>query len=362
MRYFAGVACVVLGLACSASAQVIVHPRFGGTIFGYSVDPHGVEGLLSEYLLLQDGNFLVASEAFSVKTGRIVKVIAVQNETSDSYMTLGVFGHHVAVDEFFQPGTASFPTIVPLKHNAFTGNWTPPIRPGYYLAALSQNLATAEVGVLTFAADGAHPPAIFGSDISANTFGPEVVLTDFRFCGCVAPAIAYDTRLHVAVVAAHTGKDIELALANATTGTVTDFAGTGSGPVNGIAVDPMTHIAVTTTGGDASDAAGVQFYNLETLTGSQLLLPCSDNGSASYPPLSVTFDPEHALFLVEQLASTCGSGSAIDVYDESGNLQATVTGFQQLSATPSPIDLHPSNRTGFILADPKATTLQSFSY
>src|SRR5262245_31774725 len=43
---------------------IIVQPQFAGQILGYDVDHGGTEGLLSEYVNLQDGNVLAATETF----------------------------------------------------------------------------------------------------------------------------------------------------------------------------------------------------------------------------------------------------------------------------------------------------------
>jgi len=51
----------------------------------------------------------------------------------------------------------------------------------------------------------------------------------------------------------------------------------------------------------------------------------------------VANDPQHRLFLVTQpYTSTGGSGSSIDVYDETGNLIETINGFNSENANYPP--------------------------
>jgi hypothetical protein len=242
--------------------------------------------------------------------------------------------------------------------------WTPQIADGYLLWDVEGNTKTSDVAVVTYENGGNGTPLIFSSNIAANTFGSPVAINDTRFCFCAVPVAAYDQTNNTAVLATFTGtrNNPELAIADLTSGKVTEFAGVGAGFVNGIAVDPKTNLAVTTTEGDALDQAGVQFYDLKKQTGFQIILPCSDDGAEALSGLTVAFDPDHSLFLVEQYATTCSSGTAIDVYDESGNLIEMLTDFQQLGTSPVPVVLKPKTRTGFIMGDSIGTTLQSFSY
>lgn len=343
---------------------VVVQPKFGGHLLGFGIDPSGGEGLLSEYVELPDGNSLIATETFRQTTGKIVKVVAKENDSQNGYGTWGVYGQHVGLDEFYQQGTNTFPVLAPLKGNAVTGAWTPPIQQGYYLHNIAGNLRNSDVAVLTFENGGNYLPSVFASNLKANTFGPQVAITDGAFCSCDSPVIALDTRTHQAVLGTATGTTTppRLAIADLRTGSVTVFTGIGDNFVNGIAVDPATDIAVTTTEGSAIQPAGVQFYDLKNQTGFQVILPCSAGGGQDYAGMTVAFDPVDSLFLVAQLNTTCSAASAIDVYDENGNLLEMLIGFQQFSPTPTPINLHPGDRTGFVYEDRFLLALQSFNY
>ena len=359
----AALAPALIGAAVSAHAagSVIVHSKYGGYLLGFGVDPVGNEGLLSEYIALKTGKSFIATETFDRATGKIVKVIAKQNNTRDAYGTWGVFGPQVGVDEYYQARKKTFPVLNPLSGNTFNGAWSLSIAKGYYLSNIVGNLKNSDVAVLTFSF-GTDLPTVFASNVAANTFGQGVTVNNQDFCDCASPVIALDDQANEAVLASTNGETPEIAIADFGSGNVTTFAGVGYGYVNGIAVDGLRGIAVTTTGGAGFEPAGVQFYDLNKQTGFEVFLPCSGDGGPDYPGLTVAFDPEHSLFLIEQLDTTCSSGTAIDVYDEKGNLQEMLTNFATLPASPTPIALHPKDRTGFVYEDRTATSLQSFSY
>jgi hypothetical protein len=97
------------------------------------------------------------------------------------------------------------------------------------------------------------------------------------------------------------------------------------GFVNGLAVDPNPGIAATTTELNAQ----VEFYDLTKKTGvAAVQLPCTTNVSQYNSGSGIGVDPIHKLFLVtDTYYCAVRQGSAIVVYDESGNLLETITGF-----------------------------------
>jgi hypothetical protein len=343
------------------AGTVVVQPKFGGYMVGFGIDPAGKEGLLSEYVALQNGKNFIATETFDQKSGKILSVLAKRNNTMDSYATWGVFGQHVGLDEYYQARKQTFPVLAPLDGNSFNAAWKLSVQQDYYLSNVVGNFANSDVAVLTYSFS-TDLPTVFASNIAANTFGTQVTVNDEEFCDCESPVIALDDAANEAVLSSSYGETPEVAIADLASGNVTEFTGVGYGFVSGIAVDGKSGIAVTTTGGGGLEPAGVEFYNLNNQTGTEFFLPCSDNGSPDYFGLSVAFDPIHSLFFVEQYQTTCSSGTAIDVYDESGNLQEMLTQFSLLPVSPTPIALNPRNRTGFIYQDRTATTLQSFTY
>jgi hypothetical protein len=64
--------------------NVIVTPRFGGTILGFDVDQNGTEGLLSESSTSGCG---YATETFDQKTGAIIKVLSKGSSCADDEVT-----------------------------------------------------------------------------------------------------------------------------------------------------------------------------------------------------------------------------------------------------------------------------------
>ncbi|MBV9027094.1 MAG: hypothetical protein JO311_00630, partial [Candidatus Eremiobacteraeota bacterium] len=65
-------------------------------------------------------------------------------------------------------------------------------------------------------------------------------------------------------------------------------------------------------------------------------------------------------FLVTEPYNACGQGSALIVYDESGNLVETITGFKFAIGEPAPA-INPTTRTGFAFG-PQFSQLQQFFY
>jgi hypothetical protein len=337
--------------------NVIVHPQFGGAILGFGIDPAGSEGLLSEYTDLRNGGVMTATETFDLKTGKIVKVVSRQTGKVAAFKTWGVFGNHVGLSQKTVNNTVDYLTLRPLSANKFTGVWTPPFLEGYLLSSLSSYEEGAKVAVMTYENGGNLQLSLFSSNLAKNSFGPQVAITDGTFCICNSPVMAYDIKTNEAVLASSNSTFSTIATANLTTGVVTEFPGLGFGFVAGISVDPETGIAATTSISDA----GVEFYDLATQTEIEVTLPCS-LGEEQFSGNSVQIDPVNQVFLVQQIFNACDKGARLYVYDEKGTVLETLTGFQILPLSPTPIALHPSDRSGFMFQTRLATTLQSFTY
>ena len=192
-----------------------------------------------------------------------------------------------------------------------------------------------------------------------------ITITDEDFVNGGNPPMAYNSATNQAVLGHATlGNPFvpgKIATVDLTTGTFTKFTGVGLGDVNGIAVDPVTNTACTTTEIDFS----VEFYNLATQTGFAQPLPGAVN--QFFSGADVQFDPVNRLFLVAQPnSSTAFSGSSIHVYDVAGNLVESIDGLNFSNAfnvVPAHIALNPGRRIGFIDGpDEGVTQLQAFSY
>jgi hypothetical protein len=355
----------------AAGIGVIVHSKFGGQIFGFDIDQNGTEGVLSEAQTLSRGNVLAAVETFDQTTGNILKVEA-KTQTQDDFVTLGVVGSSVGLVEHehvvsFLHVQRTFHTLNPLSGNKFNGVWTPPIGLKHLIepAGVSRSQGVTNVAVFALDNSGNFIPFVFSSNVAANTFGPVVKITDSNNFGSVPPPIAYDSNTNQAVLGGGPGcfgcRPV-IGLADLTKGTFTEFTGTGFGFINGIAVDSADGIACTTT----EDDANVEFYDLQTQTAFNVVLPGS-GGQQFLSGADVEFDPINKVFLIAQPnSSSAPSGSTIYVYDTKGNLKETINGFSfsnTFNVVAAHIALNPGKRIGFV-DGPSAgvTDIQSFTY
>ena len=364
----------VLGFSCVAAAQtpevasdplvgpgkIIVHPKFGGQIFGFDIDQNGSEGVLTEAQTLQNGNTLNAVETFDQKTGKIVKVVR-KTETLDQDITLGVVGtsvgliEHDHVSGIYVVGR-SYHMMNPLEGNKYTASWTPGFNASHIITGVSRNQGTPTNAFFVYDNSINNPHNfVFASNVAENTFGPRVKLNVPQW-GYGTP-VAFDTKTNQAVLAQDYGSPTDVpvvGIVNLTKGKVVTFNGVGLGFVNGIAVDSEDGIACTTTEIDSD----VEFYDLKTQTGFSELLAESQGQLNS--GADVEFDPIHKLFLIAQPISTAGS-SAIQVYDPKGNFVESLNGFNMPSDTVIPIHIavNPSNRSGYV---DDVAGIRSFTY
>jgi hypothetical protein len=354
--------------------SVIVHSQFGGQIFGFDIDQNGTEGVLSEAQDLNNGKVLSAVETFDQATGKILKVVS-KLETEDDFLTLGIANGSVGLVEHEEVkgiyvDKRVYEELNPLSKNKFTGLWKPPLASNDIILGVSRDQSTSTMAVLAFENGGNDSTFVFGSDVATNTFGPVITLTDPTFFFSNGPVVAYDSKTNQAVIAASTGAvggpPPVIALANLTTGKVTEFTGLPGAPplregfINGLAIDAEDGIAVTTTEVDFS----VEFYDLKTETGFAVTLPGATNQLQSGS--DVEYDPVNKLFFVAQSVSSTGSGSSIQVYDTKGNLVESLNGFNFSNAFNvvfTHIALNPSNRSGYVDGpDSGVTEIQSFTY
>ncbi len=355
--------------------SIFVNSQFGGSIFGFDIDQNGTEGVLSEGQTLPNGNTLAAVETFNQATGKIVKVVKKTDNSLDDYVTHGIVGtsiglvEHQIVPQLYITKRV-YQELNPLDENKFTGNWKTPLTKDDIIIGVSRDQGFPTTAVFAFK-NGQFTSFVFAADLAAKTIGPIVNLTDQIFGFNYSPVMAYDTVTNQAVIASSTGAvggpAPQIALANLTTGEVTQFTGVpepplGPGSVNGIAVDSEDGIALTATELNGN----ITFYDLATQTGFLVALP--DAGQVT-SGTDVEFDPVHKLFFVAQQVSGTASGSSIQVYDTKGNFVESLNGFTFSDASSvigTYIALNPSNRSGFVNSSgPDGTqgnALQSFTY
>jgi DNA-binding beta-propeller fold protein YncE len=133
--------------------------------------------------------------------------------------------------------------------------------------------------------------------------------------------------------------------------------GLGSGSVMGVAIDSTTHMMCTTT----SDDSNVEFIDLTSKSGFAENLPNGvGEGSGGG---AVAVDELNHLFIVTQPAGVLKSAS-VYVYDEQGNLQESIQGFDfqnSNAAVFAYVAINPRLRIGYATSANSAQ-LQSFTY
>ncbi len=209
-------------------------------------------------------------------------------------------------------------------------------------------------------------PVVFSSNISDNTFGPAIEITDLNFITEAPPIIAFDPIRNQAILGHDKPSPFILppliGFVDLATGSFEVKTGLGLGVINGVAVDSEDGVLCTDTSFDTA----VQFYNLTDFTGISVLLPGSKPDGSLAAGTDIEFDPINKLFLVAQeFSGTAESGSSIQVYDLAGNLVESIDGlnFQGgFNVFPIHITLNPRRRMGFVNGPDLTTAIQSFSY
>jgi hypothetical protein len=369
------------GFFCFANAQIsseaselpkgpgkaIVHPKFGGTIFGFDIDRNGTEGIFSE--AIGSGECPYATETFDQATGHIIKVVRKGKSAGcgDDDVTWGIVGSSVGLVEHQHSPTfdhlqMTFLVLNPLGSNEVTGSWVTPEKKTAEIWGVSRNQGTPTNAFQVYD----FPTQllfVYGSDVAKNTFGPVVQITS------TPGIIGLNTKTNAAILSVGDGDPFgpsyvyQLDLA---TGKTTSFLGIGSGQVMGIAVDSDDDMAVTTTFGDA----GVEFYDLKSQTGFEVILPgIPENCNNACTGVDVEFDPIHKLFLVAQpISSQEANLSTIYVYNKRGTLLETLNGFnfytERFDVFPVHMAIRPSDRSGFVDVTNSigVGAIQSFTY
>ncbi len=242
----------------------------------------------------------------------------------------------------------------PVTAQGFTGDWTPPVKDIDVLqAGANQDSSSAVLFAIELKKD--DRPDLLVSDVAAGTFTNLIHLDANLFGLGNGPHLAQYTSANKAVLAlspdggavggsAPLNVSIDLA-----TGETHQFGGYNlgefhAGYVNGLAVDPNTGIAATTTELNSQ----VEFYDMDKMRGiTAVQLPCTDNTDQVNSGSGIAVDPVHKLFLVtDQFYCDGNEGSAIVVYDEKGNLVETITGSISPSANRRQCSIRPSAWAG----------------
>lgn len=353
----------------------VLTTRDGGQIFGFDINQHGDDGVLASAQTLFGGRERVSVETFDQDNGRITKSVVRETGRIHEYGVDGIFAGDVALlTHYVTPPGSIFPKRLyqlmdPVSAQQITGSWTPPLADIDVLMAGTDQSA-AETVLFVIELKNQSRPDLVVTDVAANT-SRVIPLNPSLFGLGNGPHLAQYTAGNQAVLALSPdagtvrGRPPLIVLVDLGTGGMTQFDGYNngffhSGFVNGLAVDPETGIAATTTELNSQ----VEFYDLNTMTGIKAVqLPCTSDTDQVHSGSNIAVDPVNKLFLVTEYSYCDGShGSAIVVYDEAGNLVETIAGFNFAIGEPAPV-LNPSKRMGWAFSGPAGfSQLQQFFY
>lgn len=335
----------------------------GGQIFGFDIDQNGNDGALATASNV---------ETFDQDSGAIIKSFPKSPPYGTTYsFNAIVTGDIGLVTRYVEPKGSIFAkrfyNLMSPTKGRFTGKWTPPVK-DIQVEALGPNQTTGMTAVFAIELQNQDIPDLFESNVAKNKFGRVFHLDSSEFSLGDRPQIGQDTATNEAVIAtspdggAVGGAAPINVVVNLKTGKQKQWNGFNNGYfhagfVNGIAVDSTTGIFAT----DTELNAQVEFYNIAKETGSFVQLPCTGSTSQILSGSGIANDPVNGLFLVTEQFYGCNTGeSAIVVYDESGNLIETITGFKFAIGEPAPV-INPSKRMGWTFG-PGFSQLQQFFY
>jgi len=354
----------------------VLTSKDGGQIYGFDINQSGDDGVLAT---AQDSNngFLVSVETFDQNTGKITKSFAKYDGPRNSYLVDGIFAGDVGlVTHYVIPdgqiyAKRKYEVMNPVTAQKFTGAWTPPVR-DIDIQQAAENQDTSTSVLFAIALKKQDNPLLMVSDIATNTFSNVFKLDPNLFGLGNGPQLGQFTAANQAVFAlspdggAVGGSAPVNILIDLATGKKTQFNGYNNGfyhagYVNGLAADPNTGVAATTTELNSQ----VEFYDLNKKTGIAFAqLPCTGDTDQTYSGSGIAADPVNKLFLVTETYNACSSGqdSALIVFDEAGNVVETITGFKFFIGEPPP-RINPSKRMGWAFGGPNGwTQLQQFFY
>jgi hypothetical protein len=364
-------------VACAASPGLgaVLTTQDGGQVFGFDINQHGGDGVLAS-AQTRVGGVLVSVETFDQDSGQIERSFKRELGNRNEYAVDGIFaGDTALITHYVTPNGTIFAqrfynVMSPVTAQRFTGTWTPPLRDIDVLMAGTDQSA-AETVLFVIELKNRDRPHLLVSNIAANTFSNDIPLNPSLFGPANGAHLAQYTAGNQAVLALSPdagtvrGKAPLIVQVDLSTGAMSHFSGFNngffhSGFVNGLAVDPDTGIAATTTELNSQ----VEFYDLKSQSGiAAVQLPCTTNTDQIHSGSNIAVDPVNKLFLVtEQLYCDGSQGSAIVVYDEAGNFVEAITGFNFAIGEPAPV-LNPSRRMGWAFSGPEGfSQLQQFFY
>ncbi|MGA8534820.1 MAG: hypothetical protein WB615_12000 [Candidatus Tumulicola sp.] len=344
---------------------VVLATKNNGQIFGFDIDQNGSDGVLATAANV---------ETFNEDTGQISKSIPQKTPAGTSYGMDGIFGSDVGlITRYVVPKGSIYAkryynVMSPVTKGKFDAKWKPPI-PDVDVQQGGANQSTSTSVLFAIELKNQDKPDLFVTNIATNTVSKVIHLNPNEFGLAYGPQLGQYTSANEAVIAyspdggAAGGVAPVNAIFNLQTGQETQFNGYNNGPyhagdVNGLAVDPNTGIAATTTELNAQ----VEFYDLNKKIGiAAVQLPCTNNADQTFSGSGVAVDPVNKLFIVsEQYYCEQNQGSALVIYDEQGNLVETITGFTFSIGEPAAV-INPGKRMGWTFG-PHFDQLQQFFY
>ena len=339
----------------------------GGQIFGWDIDEHGTDGVLAASQDVPKGD-KVSMQTFDQTTGAITSTFARYSGPKNSYGVDGIFKGDVAlVTRYVEPkgsiyAKRLYDVMDPVTAQGFTGSWTPPVK-DFDVLQNGDNQSTPTSVLYGIELHREDDPALIVSNVAAGT--STLIKLDPETYRDGTTVMAQDYVNNEAVLASSDGAVLGPpplnTIVDLATGEMTSWPGLNNGPygagfVNGIAVDPRTGIACTTTELNAQ----VEFYDLAAKTGVGVQLPLTGPADQLNSGTEVTNDPRHHLFLVAVPDYRPSGTGAIAVYDEQGHFIEAISGFH-FSPTPGRIAVNPATRTGWT-DGPGVNQLQQFFY
>src|SRR3954451_718396 len=344
----------------SVGLGAVLTSKSGGQIFGFDIDREGNDGVLAT---------ASSVEVFDQDKGKVIRSLGHYTNQDSDYVAYGIAAGDVGlIDHEVVPDGELFPhrhylVMNPVSGEKFTGKWTPPHH-GIIVQQMAEGQSAQTTAILALdSLKRQETPLLVVSDIAANTF-PNVFKLDENLFGLGnGPNLAQYTAANQAVFAlspdggAVGGNPPVNVLIDLATGQQTKFNGYNNGffhagYVNGLAVDPNTGVAATTTELNAQ----VEFYDMNKRTGITFAqLPCSGDTDQGLSATSVANDPVNKLFLVTAPNYCDGSeGSAVLLYNERGKLVETITGFHLASGAVlnPPPRINPNKRLGWVYGGP----------
>ncbi len=373
---------VALLLAAAGAAKAgkvglgaVLTTKDGGQIFGFDINQAGDDGVLaSAQTINAQGEVKVSVETFDQNTGAITKSFAKYTGHRNEYGMDGIFAGDVALITHYVTPSGSiyarrfYEVMNPVGAGAFTGPWTAPIRDIDVLQG-AENQATSTSVLFAIEVEHNDRPELIVTDLARNTVSKTISLDANLFGGGNGPVLGQYTAANAAVIAlspdggAVGGQAPLNVTINLSTGATSRFSGYNLGPygagyVDGMAVDPNTGVAATVTELNAQ----VEFYDMARQIGiTAKQLPCTGDTDQLSAGSGISVDPVHKLFLVtEKLYCSGSQGGAILVYDETGKLIETITGFNFAIGEPAPV-VNPGKRMGWAFG-PTFSELQQFFY